>query len=519
MPSKTKRAILDLSAVDTQQKIEFPCRKTRSTRSTKTKSLENEIINTVDEKQQKCNKGMTRKRTILTDENASPYKSPRKCQSPLKSPMKSPLVDVSNIPMNTPPQGVVKRKILLEEMTKSKALSPRSLRQALHTSIPANLIGRDHEQSVINSFITETMVNQQPGSLYLSGAPGTGKTACLTKALDQLEGSKCKKYQSYFINCMSIKCSQNIFSKVASELSGNSKPFTSKDAQKYLETKCKSSGPRILLVLDEIDQLESKNQDVLYKLFEMPFLQKSRLVLIGIANALDLTDRILPRLQSKSACKPMLLQFSPYSKDQISEILKARIKEIGSSDIDPMAIQFCARKVHAITGDVRKALDILRRAVEVKESIEKKKKKAGELDKPMKVTLAHVASVCSEVYGSRLSSTSSTTANSFPLQQKLVICSLMVCLRDKKVKEVTTGKLHEVYSRVCKSRHVTGITNEEMSSVCTLLESQGIISIKKTKDKRNDKVTLRLQENEVEHALQDKTLISSILEEHAKKST
>ena len=67
------------------------------------------------------------------------------------------------------------------------ALSPRSLRQALHTSIPTNLIGRDHEQSVINSFITETMVNQQPGSLYLSGAPGTGKTACLTKALDQLE--------------------------------------------------------------------------------------------------------------------------------------------------------------------------------------------------------------------------------------------------------------------------------------------------------------------------------------------
>jgi len=58
-----------------------------------------------------------------------------------------------------------------------------------------------------------------------------------------------------------------------------------------------------LLVLDEIDQLESKNQDVLYKLFEMPFLPKSRLVIVGIANALDLTDRILPRLQSKASCK------------------------------------------------------------------------------------------------------------------------------------------------------------------------------------------------------------------------
>jgi len=34
--------------------------------------------------------------------------------------------------------------------------------------------------------------------------------------------------------------------------------------------------------------------------------------------------------------------------------------KIGSTEVDPMAVQFCARKVHAITGDVRKALDILR---------------------------------------------------------------------------------------------------------------------------------------------------------------
>lgn len=36
--------------------------------------------------------------------------------------------------------------------------------------------------------------------------------------------------------------------------------------------------------------------------------------------------------------------------------------------IDPMAIQFCARKVSAVAGDARKALDICRRAVEVVET-------------------------------------------------------------------------------------------------------------------------------------------------------
>lgn len=39
--------------------------------------------------------------------------------------------------------------------------------------------------------------------------------------------------------------------------------------------------PHSLLVLDEMDQLDSKSQDVLYTIFEWPYLPKSRLCLIG----------------------------------------------------------------------------------------------------------------------------------------------------------------------------------------------------------------------------------------------
>ena len=52
------------------------------------------------------------------------------------------------------------------------------------------------------------------------------------------------------------------------------------------------------MILDEIDQLVTSDNQVLYTLFEWASKKESKLVLIGIANALNLTDRFLPRLKS-----------------------------------------------------------------------------------------------------------------------------------------------------------------------------------------------------------------------------
>ena len=93
--------------------------------------------------------------------------------------------------------------------------------------------------------------------------------------------------------------------------------------------------------------------------------------------------------------------------------------------MDPMAIQFCSRKVAAVHGDARTALDICRAAIELVDT-----------EQHERVTVSHVATVLAKVYGK-----GGGVEESMPLQQKLAICSLLLLVRDKTNKEVTLNKV------------------------------------------------------------------------------
>ncbi|XP_035602586.1 cell division control protein 6 homolog isoform X1 [Oncorhynchus keta] len=438
-------------------------------------------------------------RKLGFDEN-SPLLSPRRLVTPL-SPTSCPRASPSRLhetPSGSPscPRSEKTPGVRLFA-EKSKF---HSVKQALHTAVPERLLSREAERSSIRSFLEDKALKASPASLYISGAPGTGKTACLNCVLQEMK-DELKEIQTVVLNCMALRSSHAIFPLLAEKL-GASGGHTDTKLQKLLT----STGPTVLLVLDEMDQLDSKAQDVLYTIFEWPYLPKSRLCLIGIANALDLTDRILPRLQALPRCRPQLLHFPPYSRQELAAIVQDRLAQVsGEGLLDASAVQFCARKVSAVSGDARKALDICRRAVELVESDDRKK--AAETT-ASRVSVPQVARVLSEVYGDRMSS---PEGESFPLQQKLLVCCLLLLTRNGKNKEIPLGKLHEVYSRLCAKRQVGGVGQGECLSLCSLLESRGIFALKKAKEARLTKVSLKIEERDVENALKDRTLLGSIL--------
>ncbi|PHJ15763.1 aaa family protein, partial [Cystoisospora suis] len=81
-----------------------------------------------------------------------------------------------------------------------------------------------------------------------------------------------------------------------------------------------------VLVVDEIDCLVTPKQRVLYTLFDWPTQPHAKLVVLGIANTIDLPDRLL-----SSRCSSRVgfgrLVFNPYTREEIETIILARLRE------------------------------------------------------------------------------------------------------------------------------------------------------------------------------------------------
>merc|ERR1711957_1044044 len=125
------------------------------------------------------------------------------------------------------------------------------------------------------------------------------------------------------------------------------------------------SDPPVVLLIDEIDQLVTKSQGVLYSVFEWLSLRGARLVVAAISNTMDLPERLLPRVASRF--EVVRVDFWPYTKAQINTILCARLESHDAIDVfKSEALLRCAARVAAGTGDVRKALQLCRRALELR---------------------------------------------------------------------------------------------------------------------------------------------------------
>ncbi|KAI8929591.1 P-loop containing nucleoside triphosphate hydrolase protein [Entophlyctis helioformis] len=434
----------------------------------------------------------------------------------------------------------------------------------LRSAAPGRLVGRTSERSVIHSFIQDHVLDNggKPGALYVSGCPGTGKTALVDEVCRDLAGEMAKIQDGVVVakvNCMSIADPKAIFVKLLA-VAGHM-GVAAKDALKVFEGLIVPSASKrkqqiMLVVLDEIDQLISKDQEVLYQLFAWAAQPNTRLVLIGIANAIDLTSRFLPRLKTKN-CEPQLLNFNPYTVPEISDIIKARLLHVQSGKTEPpvpagdtpanqdtpnatahvqpavepimhpRAIEFAARKI-ADTGDLRKALDVCRRAFEIAEGEEKQQSAKASAAAHIGDTTAHTVTMRHVISASSILKVAEASARikALNMQLKFALCTLVVMKRVS-CSDFRVGKAFEVYGALSRYRNRSApVQRSEFKDLISALETQGLIHLSagtgaiksggtglSKHDPINLNITLVVPPEDVEQTVMDVPLLASVFEQ------
>ena len=206
------------------------------------------------------------------------------------------------------------------------------------------------------------------GALYTSGLPGTGKTALVTEVVEGLRAAAARgslpPFRVVNINGMKLGEPHEVYTQLALGLMDVFQPPT--QAAAALDRYFNGGGAReaAVVVVDELDFLMTPRQNVLYNLFNWPQLPASRVAVVAIANTMDLTDRLHAKVTSRVGAHR--LTFEPYNKDELTEVVAARLAHVGAADaFDREALRFAGALAAQSTGDVRRLLQICRKAVDV----------------------------------------------------------------------------------------------------------------------------------------------------------
>ncbi|KAF2094920.1 P-loop containing nucleoside triphosphate hydrolase protein [Rhizodiscina lignyota] len=246
-------------------------------------------------------------------------------------------------------------------------------RNQLHVSaVPASLPCREDEFSEVYSVLEKAITDGSGSCIYIAGTPGTGKTATVREVVAQLNASVLEEELDDFIfveiNGMKVTDPHQSYSLLWEALRGDR--VSPSHALELLDREFSAPSPRrvpCVVLMDELDQLVTKNQSVMYNFFNWPGLRHSRLIVLAVANTMDLPERTLSNKIS-SRLGLHRITFRGYTHDQLMQIIQSRLENVPGNIVHPDAVQFASRKVAAVSGDARRALDICRRAVEIAET-------------------------------------------------------------------------------------------------------------------------------------------------------
>ncbi|CAD5115881.1 DgyrCDS4819 [Dimorphilus gyrociliatus] len=348
------------------------------------------------------------------------------------------------------------------------------------------LPGRETEFDDLIAWIESHITSSSGGGcMYISGVPGTGKTATLERVIANLKADKdLPKFDLVHINALKLTEPHQTYVAIWEQLGG--KKTTWKKAKSALDSRWNISNPRrfpTVLIVDELDVLCNRKQDVVYSLFDWPTWRFAKLVVVAVANAMDLPEQVLcARVSSRLGLTRTT--FEPYNFRQLKTIVERNLKDV--RNFDEEAIQLAARKVASLSGDARRVLHVC--------------KYASSLANGQRVTLGDVERAFEDI----LSSPVVSAIRHLPLHQRYIMQAIISEMKRTGIDEVQSERVKSTYETLSRMDGVKIAGLDGLVKMISSLYSVGFIEMHPKSAPRyfmNTKIRLQISPDDVSYAL------------------
>ncbi|KAM7098320.1 origin recognition complex subunit 1 isoform 2-T5 [Molossus nigricans] len=358
----------------------------------------------------------------------TPSKTPKKTPKPRMPPCATPQIRSRNLAAQGPAN-------VLEEA-----------RLSLHVSaVPDSLPCREKEFQDIYNFVESKLLDHTGGCMYISGVPGTGKTATVHEVIHCLQqaakANEVPPFQFIEVNGMKLTEPHQVYVQILQKMTGQ---------------KATASHAVELLAKQFCTQGSAQETTVL------------------------LVDEGLTRMS-----------FQPYTYRQLQQIVVSRLKDLKAFEDD--AIQLVARKVAALSGDARRCLDICRRATEI---CEFSCQKPGS---PGLVTVAHLLQAVDEMF----SSSYITAIKNSSIMEQSFLRAILAEFRRSGLEEATFQQVYRQHVELCRMEGLPYPTMSETMAVCSHLGSCRLLLVEPSRNDMLLRVRLNISQGDVLYALKE----------------
>jgi cell division control protein 6 len=325
---------------------------------------------------------------------------------------------------------------------------------------------RESQISKIVSHLTPVLDRVHPPPALIFGPTGSGKTVTLIHVLSTFQRVAENRgigFRYYYIDFTSPKTYFAALNEVAIGLDSSNRKYRKGIPIEHMQARIVeaigSFDGFLCFLIDEADNLRPNADGFLTFLGKtLPRRVSCRLMLILLTNRLDWEKTLDPRILS--FLKKTDILFEPYDALDLLEILKLRVeKALDDRKVELSALKKVAALASRETGDARKAVELLAKAVTVAEEtsgrLTEKEVDIAEQRLEVDKTVALIRALAT--------------------QQKLALQGCYSVL-SKGNKRASTGQVYEAYRAICDKEQVHPLTQRRFSDIIGFLDLYGLIN-------------------------------------------